>query len=447
VRRSPHQAPAPHRRGGVSLPLLVLLVPVLFGLMGFAVDLGRLYLVRGELNQAASAMALAAAGQLIGTDASLGNATTAAAQSLDNTNGFGNKYNFGSLTLGEPNGNLTNTVNPPAYFATVAAATGADLTAGQADGSTARHVQISVSADAPLLFWSLLTLGQSRKTSVAAVAVAGISAPLCTACGIEFFAVAPIDPTDTVNFGFGDPTAGLPYTFAYACSGNPAPGAISGGGPVVPYVLLNRYDAANATLDETQQLYRIGAQGLLASTNPNPTGSAVPLACVGINDPSETIWATAIPGACTIAAPVSVAEALCGLYSRLDNAGTPAACSAVTDFAGLSAAYLPDIDTLTNSTSVYTSYAGNGRRIVTVPIVSGLGAPFSGTMTVLALRQFLVEPAADGTFFNPFDTNGRFPVQYIGSPAPVKQGYIDDRFALGCPAPVASGPGKVVLHQ
>jgi Flp pilus assembly protein TadG len=161
------------------MPLLVILVPVLFGLMGFALDLGRLYLVRGELNQAASAMALAAAEQLLGTDASLGNATTAASQTLDNTNGFANKYNFGSLTLGEPNGNLSNTVNPPAYFATVAAAAGADSTAGQADGATARHALISLSADAPLLFWSLLSLGQSRKTAVAAVALAGISASRC----------------------------------------------------------------------------------------------------------------------------------------------------------------------------------------------------------------------------------------------------------------------------
>src|SRR5450631_3171247 len=99
--------------------------------MGFAVDLGRLYLVRGELNQAASAMALSAAGQLIGTDASTGNATTAAAQTLDDTNKFGNKYNFGSLVIGQQNGNLASVVNPPAYFATVAAATGADLAAAQ----------------------------------------------------------------------------------------------------------------------------------------------------------------------------------------------------------------------------------------------------------------------------------------------------------------------------
>ena len=53
----------------MSLQLLVILVPVIFGLMGFALDLGRLYLIRGELNQAANAMALAAAAQLNGATA------------------------------------------------------------------------------------------------------------------------------------------------------------------------------------------------------------------------------------------------------------------------------------------------------------------------------------------------------------------------------------------
>ena len=48
----------------MSLQLLILLVPVIFGLMGFALDLGRLWLIRGELNQAANAMALAAAAQM-----------------------------------------------------------------------------------------------------------------------------------------------------------------------------------------------------------------------------------------------------------------------------------------------------------------------------------------------------------------------------------------------
>ena len=54
-------------RGSVSLQLAVILVPVIFGFFGFALDLGRLYLIRGELNQAANSIAVRAASQLIGT--------------------------------------------------------------------------------------------------------------------------------------------------------------------------------------------------------------------------------------------------------------------------------------------------------------------------------------------------------------------------------------------
>jgi Flp pilus assembly protein TadG len=432
----------------MSLQLLVIMVPVLFGMMGFALDLGRLYLIRGELNQAANAMALAAAAHLIGTAASLDNATTTAQQSLDDTNHLGNKYNFGSLVIGQTNGNLTSQVSDPAYFSTVAAALGVDTTSGQADGTTARHVQISLTADAPLLFWSVLSLGQARKTPIAAQAVAGISAPLCTACGIEPFAIAALDVTDTVNFGFGDPTAGTNFTFAFSCAGTPAPLPLTGTGQVIQYAILNRYDTNNTVLDETQQLYRYGAQGLLASLNPNPTGSAVPMACVGIGDPSETLWASAPPSACSRAVPVSVTEALCGLYSRFDNATVPEACNAnVTSFADLSAAYRPDTDVVAGQADFYTAYTGNGRRIITVAVVDGLASDTATTMTVLGFRQFFLELNFDLTFFTPSDPNGRFVVQYIGSPAPLKQGYIDDRFQLSCPVPVPSGPGKVVLHQ
>ena len=430
----------------MSFPFLVILVPVSFGFMGFALDLGRLYLIRGELNQAANAMALAAAAQLNGTVAALGNATTAAQQSLDDSNGFANKYNFGGLPIGQTTGNLTSTVNPPAYFDTLANALSGS--GNQADGTTARHAQISITADAPLLFWSFLSVAQSRKTSVAAMATAGISAPVCTACGIAPFAVAPLDPTDSINFGFGDPSAGQLFTLAFSCSGTPAPTPLPGTGQVIRYVIINRYDSGNATLDETQQLYRDGAGGLLASADPNPTGSAVPLACVGINDASETIWAGATPVACSAAAPVSVVEALCGLYSRFDNASTPGNCATdITDFADLSAQFLPDTDVTTGQADLYTAYTGNGRRVITVPIVNTLAANASATMLVLGFRQFFLEPNLDGTFFNPTDPNGRFVVEYIGNPAPVTQGYVDDRFQLGCPAPVASGPGKVVLHQ
>jgi len=436
----------------MSLQLAVIMVPVLFGMMGFAIDLGRLYLIRGELHQAANAMALAAAAQLIGTSASLDNATAAAQQSLDDTNHLGNKYNFGSLQIGQTTGNLTSTVHDPAFFATVADVTGSSGSTGtQADGTTARHVQISLTADAPLLFWSMLSVGQSRKTPIAGQAVAGISAPLCTACGIEPFAIAAVDASDTVNFGFGDPTAGTLFTFAFECTrtgGSTGPATLVG--TVIQYVLINRYDTANATLDETQQLYKDAAQGLVASADPNPTGSAVPLACAGINDASETMWASAVPGSCAsaIAPGASISEAVCGLYSRFDNSAPPAVCTAdVTDFSNLSVLYPPDTDIVTGEADVYTSYTGNRRRIITIPIVNALATSTAATMMVLGFRQFLLEPNPDGSYPNPSDPFGRFVVQYIGSPAPIQQGWFDDHFALGCPVPVASGPGKVVLHQ
>src|SRR5215472_15397711 len=183
------------RQGGISIQMLVILVPVIFGFMGFAVDLGRLYLAKGELNQAASAMAIAAAQQLNGTEQAVASATGAAQSLLDDSLHDASRYNFGSIVIGQPTIALTSTVAEPALFATAAdaiAAAGQPGAASAADGTTARHVTINMNADAPLLFWSLLTLGQSRHVSVAATAVAGISAPLCTACGIEPFAIAPI---------------------------------------------------------------------------------------------------------------------------------------------------------------------------------------------------------------------------------------------------------------
>src|SRR5437867_1657525 len=88
------------RRGAMSIQMLVLLVPVMFGLMGFGLDLGRLYLIRGELAQAAQAMAMAAAARLNGTAQGLTDATAAANATLDDSSGHGNKYNFGSLLIG-----------------------------------------------------------------------------------------------------------------------------------------------------------------------------------------------------------------------------------------------------------------------------------------------------------------------------------------------------------
>jgi Flp pilus assembly protein TadG len=434
----------------MSIQLAVILVPVLFGFMGFALDLGRLYLIRGELNQAANAMAVQAASQLLGTTTSASNVQNA----LQSANGPAYFYNFGTLAIGGGTGNLTSTINTPTCFATVADA--ASGTGQSADCSSAQIVQVSVTADAPLIFFSLLPGGEARKTPIAARATAGISAPLCTACGVVPLAIAALDAGDTVNFGF-DATFSVLYTLSQSCTGNPTPINIAGtssagpnGLPTVPYVLINRYDTSSATLDEFDQAYQSGANGVAASINPTPnaltTNPNTPLACMSIGD-TEQIWASAVPPTCATPTPRATQAMLCGVYSRIDNTTTPTACTtAVTDFDAMSLSYPPDTDVVPNVAPPYSDYAGNGRRIITVAIVDALAPNTAAPMTVLGFRQFLVVPNSDGAFFSPGDPNGRFPVLYIGNPAPVQSGWFDTRYANSCPVGSFSGPGKVVLH-
>src|SRR5215212_6006504 len=103
----------------MSVQIVVILVPVFFGFMGFAVDLGRMYLIRGELKAAADSMALAAAQKLTGTDVSTLDATTSARLTLNNATGFGNRYDFGGAAIGETTGILTSEVPDPTYYSTV----------------------------------------------------------------------------------------------------------------------------------------------------------------------------------------------------------------------------------------------------------------------------------------------------------------------------------------
>jgi Flp pilus assembly protein TadG len=412
-------------RGAATVQLLVILVPVLFGLIGFAIDLGQLYLAKGELKAAANAMALAAAQRLIGTDQALTDATAAAQSTLDNSTGFGNKYNFGSLVIGQGKGSLNSSAPDPAYFTTLQDALTADASAG-AGGASSRHALVTLNGDVPLTFWSFLPLATDRRVTVAARAVAGISAPLCTACSMEAFAVGALDPTDTTNFGFVQDNK---YTMVYNCTGNPTPAILPGSNVLLPYLILNRLDPNAAIFtNENSQLFRMGAQGMPGSTN-------TALSCFSINA-TEQVWASATPLACSgsPAVPQVVQAALCGLTTRFE-ASAPPICAGVPEIDTLTSIYTPDPDTTDIDT--YESYAGNGHRIITVSIVDVLNP---NAMTVLGFRQFLVEPNLNAIDLAPADINGRFRALYIGSVAPIKQGRFD-----GCQ--IASGPGKVVIHQ
>lgn len=414
------------QRGAIAIHLLVILVPVLFAMIGFALDLGILYSTKGELKTAAEAMALAAAERLNGTTASTGNATTEAQNTIENTSGSGNRYYFHGLPIGQSSGNTTSTVDAPLYFASVTdALASATIPGSDVSGPQARHVRVTLTGQTQLLFWSFLPIVSDRRISVLATAVAGISAPLCQACGIEPYAVAAIDPTDLVNFGF---TADTKYSFTYLCTGT-QPTLLPGATSLVSYILLNRQDP-NAVLypDPSSQVFRDAAGGLPGSTN-----SA--LSCFRVNT-TEVVWPNAVANACTAntVAPL-VTEALCGLASRFDSA-TPTVCAGIPSVDTLYTIYPPDTDTA--DYDGYADYTGNGRRLITVPVVDTVSD--SANMTILGFRQFLVIPAQGSAIINPADSLGRFVALYAGSVAPLKQGRFD-----GCQ--LSAGPGKVVLHQ
>jgi Putative Flp pilus-assembly TadE/G-like len=411
------------------------MVPVFFGFMGFAIDLGRLYLIKGELNQAANAMALAAAAQLNGTSAATDNASSAAQLTLDNmlNNGVqdgGNTYNFGHVFLNQGTPFLNSSAPAPTYYTAASDALSASGGSGTADGTTAQYAQAYITADAPLTFFALLAAGQSRKTSVGAIAVAGISAPLCTACNIDIIGIAAADSTDLVNFGF---TPATHYTLGYSCTG-PAVGPLTGDTSLISFLLINRYDLTSG-MPELTQLFNDGARGIGPSTDPTQ-------GCMTINASTDVVWATATTEACRAASPNgSVQALLCGLTTRLDaNAAIStysSACSEAGDLSTLTAPFTPDSDV--NAYDDYTEYTGDNRRILTVAVVDALST--SGTMNILGFRQFLLEPTSGLTSNDPTDGDARFSVLYIGNPVPLKQG----RFDGGCG--VSSGPGKVVLFQ
>ncbi len=430
--------------GSITVQFLVILVPVLLGMMGFAVDLGRLYLVRGELNQAAAAMALSAASRLNGTTAATDAANAAANITIAASLTDSNKYNFGSVLPGV--GTSLLIAEPPslAYFNDVASALAAYGQAGAssvADGTSARHVTVNLSAEAPLLFWSLLSLGQSRKTSIAASAVAGISAPVCTACSIVPFAVADASGgADAVNFGF---TVGNAYTLAYQCTGAVGTAAAAFMGTTrVPYVVINKLDPSPLAVQfssEDDQLFRDAAQGLVPSST---AGLACSTVAASVGGAPETIWASATTQACTAATPnATVQDAMCGLSTRLTDA-TPSACANIANVSTLATAYATDTDVTSNidptTSPDYTAYAGNNRRLMTLPVVDTIS-----TLNVVGFRQFLLMPTTGVTPLsnNPADGDGRFVALYAGVVAPVQQGRFDGSCAL------TSGPGKVVLHQ
>ena len=188
-------------RGFTLLTTGVCLVAMV-GVLGLAVDVGRLYVVRNEIQAYADGAALSAALELDGTSSGITRAANAVAAST-------NRWNMGTQAF---SGTLTD-------FST--AATGA-WTTNPASASNYLYVRVRASARLPLYFIPVLSSTQS--STVKATAVAGQVLKADFAEGLLPFSPFPHTAADP-NFGY---TPGEQYTLRWGSNPKPGPNVCSG---------------------------------------------------------------------------------------------------------------------------------------------------------------------------------------------------------------------------
>jgi len=468
-------------RGVASIYFVVLVGLVIFGMMVFAVDYGRLYLIQGELQTAADAAALAAAQRLVGIASSDADAANQVTAVFDNTSNNDNRFNLrlNSLLPGASDLVTTQTVE---YFSTREEA----LTPGAAGGATgaaAKYVRVQITAQAPVMFPQFLSTDFSPQAppTVIAQAVAGISSPICTACGIDVLAVVDQSAgADTLDFGL---TQGDFYTLYLNTTQQSAPTGptncttttpadITGiGNAVVPYVILDHIPtgvpAGTLPDDGDSALFELAAAGMESSDSDTIGGSAVVGGPAG-NTALEAPFGTSGSSVTTGWVPTTEdpgQDVICGLNTRFGVDPTTAPPCNTLDgglLSSLAQAYTAVADTdqgnfgpYTNATDANqfledfsTEYNGNLHRVLTLPVVDA-----ADTLNVLGFRQFLLEtdPAAVNAGadagLNPAAATpaancqaGAFPVQYLGWPVPLRCG------GVGGACTVSYGVGRTVLH-
>jgi Flp pilus assembly protein TadG len=185
---------------GFSLVMMAASAVVMFGMLGLTTDLGRVYIVKNELQSFADASSMAAALQLNGTADGLKAADTAAANGPVGPAGSYNGWHFDSTKVAAPATTYSTTYNGSYYSSG----------SGSVD-PTSRFVQVLASADVPLYFLPILP-SVGNTLTVKAVATAGQSVKNNIGSG-GANGVAPFSPdahsAADANFGY---TKGSLYT-------------------------------------------------------------------------------------------------------------------------------------------------------------------------------------------------------------------------------------------
>lgn len=458
-------SPRRQERGVATVYFVLLAGAVIFGFMVMSIDFGRLYLIQGELQTAADAAALAAASQLVGT----ANSTLYAGDqqsgqvgaSFDNTDAFDNRFNLRINQIGAGSTDLVTGILVDFFSTRLDALANV---AGGKTGTDAKYARVTISAQAPVLFPQFINPSFGPRPTVVAAAVAGISSPICTACGIDVLAIVDQSAgADPVDFGL---TEGSFYTLYLDASMQTSPVGPTcttttpaditlTGNPVVNYVILDHVPTGGV-IDPDGTLFELAAAGMESSDNDTigTTGAATLAGTAGFPEAIFGSYTGLIP---TTGDPGQ--DVICGLNNRfgVDPASaTPCDTVVAGEFLALAPAFTGVADTDPGNAGGYAAggdgflqdfgseYDGNLHRVLTVPVVDD-----PSTLNVLGFRQFLLEndPAAPGgSGLNPAAAavgtcqGGAFPVQYMGWPVPLRCG------GVGGACTVSFGVGRTVLH-
>jgi Flp pilus assembly protein TadG len=198
--------------GGSIIITTAIFMLLLFLMLGFAIDVSRIFMVREELQNAADAAALTAARELDGGTGGIDNAINQATNVIANNKGQKTKTNVSIVSV-EFAANLND--NP--YK---------NATDAKAVASTIRFVRVTTQTATTGIFFGINALGTTHDES--RTATAGKSVDLAGLCDFYPAAVGmnDQDPTDTDANGnpvFTYPAAGTRLTLKFAQgSGNSA---------------------------------------------------------------------------------------------------------------------------------------------------------------------------------------------------------------------------------
>ena len=341
---------AARQRGFVLVTMAITTVSVL-GVVGLAIDVGRIFVVKNETQVYCDAAALAAALALDGTAAGITRAQTAVTNS---TNG----YNFGTSAV----------PSPAVTFASSAAGPWAG-----SPSSGSGYTYVRVAASVPVQLYFLPLLGDPGTFTVVSAATAGQIAVSSLRQGVAPYTAVSTNPTGPA-FGF---IAGNSYDIQWPNYN----GSKAGCGPANPDKCFNSPPCSGDPL----------ASKVAVVTNWGAKFSGYWGGSANSDIAAEIMDAIQL-------SPVAVGT---NMYPLL-TAGNKASEAGYLDQRASQ-----DTDTSSNTYSSYlASTTRNGRRLIAVTIVDPVDA---ATTTVTGFGQFLLMANGSPSSYYTKNTNGNDP--------------------------------------